>query len=95
MHSIRFDADQKLLDFIQKKLDKLDTFYGRIVDCEVMLRLENDDARKNKIVELKLNIPGEQLFAKNRSHTFESAADEAIGALKTQLKKYKDKLTAH
>ncbi len=95
MHSIRFDADQKLLDHIQKKLDKLDKFYDRIVDSEVFMRLENDDQRENKIIEIKLNLPREQLFSKTRSRTFENAADEAVEALRRQLKKYKEKLTAH
>ena len=35
MHSIRFDADQKLISFIQKKADKLDRFFDRIIDGEV------------------------------------------------------------
>ena len=94
MHSIRFDADQKLLDFIQKKADKLETFYDRIIDGEVFLRLEKDDSRENKVVEIKLNIPGEQLFAKNKSKSFEAATDEAVEALRRQIKKIKEKRTA-
>ena len=94
MHSIRFDADHKLLDFIQKKADKLETFYDRIVDGEVFLRLEKDDSRENKIVEIKLNVPGEQLFAKTKSKSFEAAADEAMEALRRQLKKVKEKRQA-
>ncbi len=91
IHSIRFDADVKLLDFIQKKADKLDTFFERIIDGEVMLRLDNDTQNENKIVEFKLNIPGHQLFAKEKSKSFEAAADSAIEALRKQLTKYKEK----
>lgn len=95
MHSIHFDADQKLVDFIQKKADKLDTFYDRIIDGEVFMRLEKDDDRENKLLEIKLNIPGGQLFAKEKSKSFEAAADEAIESLRRQLKKHKEKLFAH
>lgn len=95
MHSIHFDADQKLVDFIQKKADKLDTFYDRIIDGEVFMRLEKDDERENKLLEIKLNIPGNQLFAKKESKSFEAAADEAVEALRRQLKKHKEKLIAH
>ena len=95
MHSIRFDADHKLIDFIQKKLDKLETFYDRIIDAEVFLRLENDDNRENKFIEIKMNIPGEQLFAKTQAKSFEAAADEATEALRRQLKKHKEKQMAH
>lgn len=95
MHSIHFDADQKLVDFIQRKADKLDTFYDRIIDGEVFMRLEKDDDRENKLLEIKLNIPGQQLFAKEKSKSFEAATDEAVEALRRQLKKHKEKLYAH
>ncbi|MCR9249678.1 MAG: ribosome-associated translation inhibitor RaiA [bacterium] len=95
MHSIHFDADIKLLDFIQKKADKLETFFDRIIDGEVFMRLEKGEARENKIVEIKINIPGNQLFAKVQSSSFEAAADEAVEALRRQLKKHKEKLYEH
>ncbi len=95
MHSIHFDADQKLLDFIQKKTDKLETFYDRIIDGEVFMRLEKGDHRENKVLEIKLNIPGNQLFAKEQSGSFEAAADAAVEALRRQLKKHKEKLIEH
>lgn len=92
MHSIHFDADQKLITFIQKKADKLDTYYDQIIDGEVFMRLDKNDKSENKIVEVKLNVPGKQLFAKNQSDSFEAAADEAIEGLRRQIKKYKEKL---
>ena len=88
MHSIHFDADRKLLDFIQKKVDKLETFYDRMVDGEVFLRLNNDTI-ENKTVEIKLNIPGNQLFAKEQAKSFEEATDLATEALRRQINKYK------
>ncbi|MEO1050224.1 MAG: ribosome-associated translation inhibitor RaiA [Bacteroidota bacterium] len=90
MHSIHFDADSKLLDFIQKKVDKLETFYDRMVDGEVFLRLNNEGI-ENKTVEIKLNIPGGQLFAKEDAKTFEQATDSATEALRRQIRKYKQK----
>ena len=95
MHSIHFDADVKLLDFIQKKVDKLETFYDRIIDGEVFLRVENDDSKENKIVEIKLNGPRNQFFSKEKSRTFEAAVDEAVEGLRRQLKKHKEKVIAH
>ena len=95
MHSIRFNADQKLIDFIQKKADKLDKFFDRIIDGEVFMRLDKDNNMENKIVEIKLNIPKNQLFARERSKTFEAASDLAIEALKKQILKHKDKIISH
>ncbi len=95
IHSIRFDADEKLIDLIKKKLNKLETFYDRIIDGEVFLRIENDESRINKIIEIKLNIPGDQLFAKERARSFEIGADEATEALRRQIKKFKEKQMIH
>lgn len=92
MHSIHFDADRKLIDFIQKKADKLETFYDQIIDGEVFMRLDKNDNNSNKIVEIKMNVPGKQFFAKNQSDSFEAAADEAVEGLRRQIKKYKEKM---
>jgi putative sigma-54 modulation protein len=92
MHSIHFDADHKLIDFIQKKADKLDTFYDRIIDGEVFLRIDKNEKNENKIVEIKMNVPGKTLFAKQKSDSFEAAADEAVEALRRQIKKFKEKI---
>jgi putative sigma-54 modulation protein len=92
MQSIHFDADQKLLDFIQKKMDKLDTFYDRIIDGEIYLRLENDNSKENKLVHFKINIPGTSLIAKEQAASFEEATDVAVENLKRQIKKQKEKM---
>ena len=94
IHSIRFDADYKLIDIIKKKLNKLETFYDRIIDAEVFLRIDHDDARANKVVEIKLNIPGDQLFVKEKAKSFEVGGDEAAEALRRQMKKFKEKKDA-
>ncbi|MBS1505044.1 MAG: ribosome-associated translation inhibitor RaiA [Bacteroidetes bacterium] len=91
VHSIHFDADEKLIDFIQKKVDKLETFYDRLVDGEVFLRLNNEGV-ENKTVEIKVKVPGSQLFAKEQAKSFEEATDLATEALRSQLKKFKTKM---
>jgi putative sigma-54 modulation protein len=95
MHSIHFDADRKLIDFIQRKADKLDTFHGRIIDGEVTMRLNKDETQENKLVELKVRIPGQQLFSREQARTFEAATDMVVDCMKRQLVKHKAKLTAH
>lgn len=95
MHSIHFNADKKLLDFIQKKLNKLETYYDRIVDGEVILRLDNNEEKENKVVEIKLFIPGNMLFAKEQSRSFEAAADLLVETMKRQLTRYKEKQVSY
>ena len=93
MHAIHFDADEKLLGFIQKKLEKLETFYDRITGGEVFLKLDKSENNKvrNKVVEVKINVPGGELFVKENGKTFEEATDIALEALKIQVKKFKSK----
>ena len=67
IHSIHFDADQKLVDFVQEKVDKLDHFFDKIIDGEVFLRLDKASNNENKIAEIRLNVPGSNLFAKKQS----------------------------
>jgi len=93
IHSVHFDADQKLLDFINKKVAKLETFFDRITSGEVYLRLEKGEhSRENKTVEIKLFIPNNNVFAKEKGTSFEAATDEAVEALKKQVSKHKTKL---
>lgn len=91
VHAVHFSADQKLVSFIQRKLEKLETFYDRMVHGEVFLRLNNEGI-ENKTVEISLKVPGSRLFAKEQARSFEAATELAIDALKNQLKKFKTKL---
>ena len=92
---MHFDADQQLQDFIQKKVDKLETFYDRIVEGEVILRHNNKDGVDNNTVEIKLFVPGATLFSEADSTSFEASTDEAVENMRRQLKRHKDKQLAH
>jgi putative sigma-54 modulation protein len=94
VHSIHFDADTKLIEFIQQKLNKLDQFYDRITNGEVFLRLTKGESNKGhqKLLEIKINVPGASLFVKETAKSFEEAVDLAIEALKVQIKKFKEKI---
>ena len=89
MHAIHFKADQKLLTFIQERLNKLEQFNDQIVSAEVYLRLDNDRDKENKITEIKLHVPGKDLFAKKQCKSFEEATNVAVEALRRQILKDK------
>jgi putative sigma-54 modulation protein len=91
IHSVRFDADKKLIDFVHQKLGKLTQYGEDIVNAEVYLRLDKDQEKENKISEIKLDLSGKPLFARKQSKTFEEATDDAIDALKKQITKHKQK----
>ena len=91
IQSIHFTASDDLLGFVNCKVNKLNVFYDDIVDSEVFLKLEKTGAVQTKVAEVKLNIPGKELFARKESKTFEEATDMAVDALKKQIEKYKSK----
>lgn len=88
--AINFDADVKLLDFIDKKLSKLETFYDNIVSTDVFLKLEKTGQIQDKIAEIKIHVPGSTLIAKETSKSFEESVDLGASSLRRQLIKYKE-----
>ena len=92
IHSIRFDADQKLIDFIENKLSKINQLHDNIVSMEVFLRIVNDQSANNKVTEIKIEIPGNDLFASRKGKSFEEATDQCMDALKVQIIRYKEKI---
>ena len=92
MTSVHFDADQKLITYIEKKTAKLEQFFDRIIDAQIFLKLENSGQVRDKIVELKLQVPGDTLIATEVSKTFESSADAAIDNMKRQLSRHKERI---
>jgi len=93
VQSIHFDADQKLVDFVEVRVGKLNQFYDQIIDSEVFLKVDKGESNGNKIAEIKLALPGKELFAKKQSSTFEEATDMAVEALRRQIKKHKGKIS--
>ena len=90
--SIQFKADQKLLDFIEQKLQKIENYFDHIIEARVVLKLENSGQVRDKIAEMRLSVPGDTLIVKETSKTFETSVLNAIGTLKRQLDRYKAKL---
>ncbi|HCQ76583.1 MULTISPECIES: ribosome hibernation-promoting factor, HPF/YfiA family [Leeuwenhoekiella] len=89
-----FVADQKLINFIQKKMDKLEKFYDHIIYADVFLKLENTSDRQNKIVEILLSVPGNELIVKKQAKSFEEGADNCAHSLERLLMRRKQKIRA-
>ena len=89
-----FVADGKLIDFIEKKLSKLEQFYDRIIYADVFLKVQKTSEKENKNVEILLSIPGDDLIVKKEAKSFEEGTDGCVHALERQLKKRKQKQRA-
>lgn len=90
--SVNFDADKKLLGFIQTRMDKLEIFYDRVISSDVYLKVENTSAKENKIVEIKVHVPKDKFIVKKQCKSFEEAVDSACNSLERQLVKRKEKM---
>ena len=91
INAVGFSASSQLEDFIQKKISKLDKYHDGIIGSEVTLKLEKDDNLENKVVEVLLNVKGQEDFAKKNAKKFEEAVDELYDVVKRQLVKIKEK----
>lgn len=90
--SVNFNASSDLIDFIEKKVSSLIKFHDKILNAEVFLKLENSSDKENKIAEIKINIPGNELVVKKQYKSFEESVSTGVETLKRRLKKSKEKL---
>ena len=90
--SVNFNASSDLIDFIEKKVSSLIKFHDKILNAEVFLKLENSSDKENKIAEIKINIPGNELVVKKQYKSFEESVSIGVETLKRRLKKSKEKL---
>jgi len=86
-----FVADSKLIEFITNRLLKLELFHDQIIFADVFLKVQKTSEKKNKLVEILISVPGDEIIVKKETKTFEEGTDECVKALERQLKKRKEK----
>jgi len=92
VNSVNFSADEKLVEFIREKVKKLELIYDNIIASEVYLKVDKSESKENKVAEVKILLPGNELFASKQCKSFEEAADLAVQALKKQVSRHKEKV---
>ena len=91
IQSIHFEAEKRVYDLVRKKLDKLGETYDWILNGTVFLKIDKNDKDKDKVVEIKLSVPGPYIYADAREESFDLAINSAIEGVRRQLKKLKEK----
>ncbi len=95
IQTVHFNGDEKLIDLVRKKVEKLNTFHDRITKVDVFLKLDNIvHTLKDKIVELRVHVPKHDFFVKASSKSFEESFDNAYESIVNQLKRRKEKQAA-
>ena len=95
VHAVNFAVDGKLVNFVQGRMDKLEKYYDRVVSSDVYLKVEKTSEKENKIVEVKVNVPGDDFLVKKQCKTFEEAVELSAESLERLLIKRKEKIRAH
>ena len=95
IQTVHFDADEKLVELVTRKVEKLNTFHDRITNVDVFLKLDNlVHTIKDKVVEIKVNVPKHEFFVKTSSKSFEESFEAAFDSIINQIKRKKEKLAA-
>lgn len=95
IQTVRFDADAKLIEYVNRKIQKLTTFHDRITTVDVFLKLDNVVHQiKDKIVEISVHVPRHQFFVKASSKSFTESFDYALESVVNQVKRKKEKQAA-
>jgi len=95
VHAVNFTVDKKLVDFVQDRMDKLEKYYDRVVSSDIFMKVEKTSEKENKIVEIKINVPGDDFLVKKQCKSFEEAVEQAAESLERLLVKRKEKLRTH
>ena len=95
VHAVNFIVDRKLVDFVQVRMDKLEKYYDKVVSSDVFMKVEKTSDKENKIVEVKINVPGDDFLVKKQCKTFEEAVELSAESLERMLVKRKEKISSH
>lgn len=95
VHAVNFNVDKKLVDFVQERMIKLEKYYDKVVSSDVYLKVENTSDKENKIVEMKIIVPGDDFLVKKQCKSFEEAVELAAESVERLLVKRKEKIKTH
>jgi putative sigma-54 modulation protein len=95
IQTVRFDADSKLIEHVNRKISRIENFHDRITKIEVYLKLDNVVHQiKDKVAEIRVKVPRHEFFVKHTSKSFEESFDSALESIIAQIKKTKQKQAA-
>ena len=95
VHAVNFTVDGKLVDFVQERMSKLEKYYDKVVSSDVYLKVEKTSDKENKVIEMKIIVPGDDFLVKKQCKTFEEAVELASESMERLLVKRKEKINTH
>lgn len=95
INSVHFPPSEALNTKIKDKLTRAFKRYPYIKEAKVFLRLQGNEAERQRVMEIRIPLPHGGLFVKSRAKTLYNALDKNMDKLKRQLEKHKEKAYAH
>jgi len=93
LQTVNFNAKADLEEYVEKKLSKLDQYYDKIIAVHVFMKVENISEKENKFVDIKLEVPGDDIMVKKSGQSFEECIDLSIDTLKKLIIRKKEKIS--
>ncbi len=93
VHAVNFTVDKKLVEFVEIKMSKLEKYYDKIISADVFLKVEKTSEKENKLVEVKILVPGDDFVVKKHCKSFEEATEDCSLSLERLLVKRKEKVS--
>ncbi|MGB6084580.1 ribosome hibernation-promoting factor, HPF/YfiA family [Moheibacter sp.] len=93
LQTVNFNAKEGLEEYVERKLSKLEQYYDKIISVQVAMRVENVSDKENKFVDIKLEVPGDDIMVKKSGQTFEECIDLSVDTLKKLIIRKKEKIT--
>ena len=92
IQSVNFNISEDLVQFVEKKVNNLEKFHDHILGAELYLKVQSTSDKENKLADLKMKLPGNDVVAKKQSKSFEDAVSQCVDSVRRQLVKRKEKL---
>ena len=91
VNAVKFKPTSALMDFVDKKARKIETLLPQAIKVDVTMKVDKEHDVCNKVADMRVVIPGDDLYASKQCDTFEEAIDQCLDALKKQIEKLKEK----
>ncbi|WP_282629817.1 ribosome hibernation-promoting factor, HPF/YfiA family [Empedobacter sedimenti] len=90
--AVNFNTKPGLEEYLEKKLEKLETLSDKIIAANVSFKLENTSEKNNKTVDIKLEVPGDDIVVSKTGQSFEECIDLSVDTLKKLIIRKKEKV---
>ncbi len=91
INNVNFQIHEDLKELINEKVGKVIKFYPNIIKATVICKLLNTHDSINKQVEILLAVPGNDIFIKKESESFEKSLELSVQGVKRLLVKKREK----